>query len=107
MKKLYFLLFTFLITSFSFGQDMVITGVFDGPYFRWWSSYRQKLLNSTLYINISDLSTFGFGSANNGGGTDGEEFPALQVPLMPDDFIDLTANEADFETYFGVCCWIS
>ncbi len=31
MKKLYFLLFTFLITSFSFGQDMVITGVFDGP----------------------------------------------------------------------------
>ena len=96
MKKLYFLLFTFLITSFSFGQDMVITGVFDGPL----TGGTPKAVEIYVINNISDLSTFGFGSANNGGGTDGEEFPFTGT-ANAGDFIYLTANEADFETYFG------
>ena len=96
MKKLYFLLFTFLITSFSFGQDMVITGVFDGPL----TGGTPKAVEIYVINNISDLSTFGFGSANNGGGTDGEEL-SFTGAANAGDFIYLTANEADFETYFG------
>ena len=31
MKKIYFLLLTLITTTVSFGQDMVISGAFDGP----------------------------------------------------------------------------
>jgi hypothetical protein len=74
MKKLTtFLLFLIIITSFSFGQ-IVITGVIDGPL----SGGTPKAIELYIINDIADLSKYGLGNANNGGGTDGEEytFPA-------------------------------
>ncbi len=96
MKKLYFLLFTFLITSLSFGQDMVITGAFDGPL----TGGTPKVVEIYVINNISDLSTFGFGSANNGDGSDGEEL-TFTGTANAGDFIYITDSEVNFQTYFG------
>ena len=56
-----------------------------------------------LYVlsDISDLSLFGIGSANNGGGTDGEEFTFDAVGATAGQFIYVTNNAEDFETFFG------
>ncbi len=101
MKKLYFLLFTFLITSLSFGQNMLITGAFDGPL----SGGTPKMAEIYVINTIPDLSLYGFGAANNGGGTDGEEL-TFAGSATAGDFIYVsyetaTPNGSTF-TYFGI-----
>ena len=49
---------------------LIISGVVDGPL----PSGRPKMVEFTALEDIPDLSIFGFGAANNGGGTDGQEF---------------------------------
>ena len=56
--------------SITFAQDMVITGVVDGPL----SGGTPKAVELCVLNDIPDLSIYGVGSANNGGGSDGEEF---------------------------------
>ena len=77
MNKNHFfsLFFSFLSFSFSFAQDLIITGVFDGPN----SGGTPKGVELFALNDISDLSVYGLGSANNGDGSDGEEytFPAM------------------------------
>ncbi|MCC1483046.1 T9SS type A sorting domain-containing protein [Winogradskyella immobilis] len=97
MKKLYFLLFTFLTTSVSFGQDMLISGAFDGPL----SGGLPKLVEIYVINDIADLSVYGFGSANNGGGTDGEEL-TFAGSANAGDFIYITSEGPSVMTYFGV-----
>lgn len=50
--------------------SLIITGVIDGDL----SGGLPKAIVLTATTAVADLSTFGIGSANNGGGTDGEEF---------------------------------
>ena len=71
MKKNYFftLLMT-LITALSFGQDLMITGLYDAGL----TGGTPKGVELFVINDIADLSIYGIGSANNGGGTDGEEF---------------------------------
>ena len=101
MKKIYYLLLTLAITSFSFGQDMVITGAFDGPL----NGGTPKLIEVYVINDITDLSTYGFGSATNGGGTDGQEL-TFAGSATAGDFIYITdgsnGGEANFMTYFGI-----
>ena len=101
MKKIYYLLLTLAITSFSFGQDMVITGAFDGPL----AGGTPKLIEVYVINDITDLSTYGFGSANNGEGTDGQEL-TFAGSATAGDFIYITdggnGGEANFMTYFGI-----
>ena len=52
------------------GEELVITGVVDGPL----SGGVPKAVELYARTDIADLSTFGIGAANNGGGTDGQEF---------------------------------
>ncbi|MGY8865841.1 MAG: ExeM/NucH family extracellular endonuclease, partial [Methylophagaceae bacterium] len=58
-----------------------------------------------LYVinNISDLSVYGVGSANNGGGTDGEEFTFPNDSYLAGDFIYLTVSShvTQFTSFFG------
>ena len=51
--------------------------------------------------DIADLSLYGIGSANNGGGSDGKEFtfPAISVPKGT--YIHIAADSALFHQYFG------
>jgi len=51
-------------------SDMVITGVFDGPL----TGGTPKVIELYVIRDITDLSVFGVGNANNGGGSDGQEF---------------------------------
>lgn len=58
-------------------SDLMITGVIDGPL----PGGVPKAVQLIALTDIADLSIYGLGSANNGGGTDGEEytFPAVAV----------------------------
>ena len=96
MKKLYFLLFTILISAFTFGQDMVITGTFDGPL----TGGIPKVIEIYVVNDVADLSTYGIGSASNGGGTDGVEF-VFSGSATAGDFLYISTTDAEFKTYFG------
>ncbi len=51
-------------------NDLVISGVIDGSL----SGGVPKAVELFVVNDIADLSTYALGTANNGGGTDGEEF---------------------------------
>ncbi len=100
MKKIYLLLVAIMVTSMSFGQDLIITGVFDGPL----AGGTPKMTELYVVNNIADLSLYGIGSANNGQGTDGEEFTFPADSYTAGDFIYVAtegSNPGSFNTYFG------
>ncbi|WP_370390602.1 lamin tail domain-containing protein [uncultured Winogradskyella sp.] len=96
MKKLYFTILSIVSMAISFGQDMVITGAFDGPL----TGGTPKAVEIYVINDIPDLTLHGFGSANNGGGTDGVEL-TFAGSANAGDFIYITDSAADFNTYFG------
>lgn len=55
--------------------------------------------------DIADLSQYGVGIANNGGGSDGREidFPAIGVSAGDDLLLVRDVDEAGLATYFGDC----
>lgn len=99
MKKNYFLslLVTICFTWVSLGQDLLITGVFDGPL----SGGTPKGVELYVVNNIADLSIYGIGSANNGGGSDGEEYEFPADAVNAGSYIYVTANTSEFNTFFG------
>jgi hypothetical protein len=77
--------------------DLIITAAYDGP-----------LVGGTpkgveLYVinNIADLSMYGLGSANNGGGTDGEEYTFPAVSAVAGQYIYIASDSAQFNAFFG------
>ena len=77
--------------------DLIISGVVDGPL----TGGLPKAIEFYALEDIPDLSVYGFGSANNGGGTDGVEFtfPAISVPAGTHLYL---ATEVDgFTAFFG------
>jgi plastocyanin/DNA/RNA endonuclease YhcR with UshA esterase domain len=90
-------LLAFLISFGLNAQDMIITGVFDGPL----SGGTPKVVEFYVINNISDLSIYGFGSANNGGGTDGVEFTFPAQPAVAGTFLYLADAAPNFTAYFG------
>ena len=62
-----------------------------------------KMVELYVLEDIADLSIYGVGVANNGGGSDGIEFTFPAVPASAGDCITYTdsLNEAKFETFFG------
>lgn len=62
-----------------------------------------KMVELYVLEDIADLSIYGVGVANNGGGSDGIEFTFPAVPAFAGDCITYTdsLNEAEFETFFG------
>ena len=77
--------------------QLVITGVIDGPL----SGGVPKGVELTAVEDIVDLSMFGIGSANNGGGSDGEEFTFPADALMAGDMIYVASEEIGFNDFFG------
>ncbi|MFK7755906.1 MAG: hypothetical protein AB8B53_03120 [Flavobacteriales bacterium] len=85
-------------TPFTLTNDLIITAAYDGPL----SGGTPKGVELYVVNDIADLSIFGIGSANNGGGTDGEEFTFPAVSASAGDFIYVTTNElTEFNTFFG------
>ncbi|MDH3620826.1 MAG: lamin tail domain-containing protein [Gammaproteobacteria bacterium] len=81
----------------SFAQDLVITGVIDGPL----TGGIPKAIEVCVLNDVADLSDYGLGSANNGGGTDGEEFTFPAGAASAGTYLYVASEAAGFEDFFG------
>ena len=77
---------SFILVSYLQAQ-LLITGVFDGPL----SGGTPKGIELYATGDIADLSAYGVGTANNGGGTDGSEF-TLSGSASAGDYIYVVAS---------------
>jgi len=89
---------TFLLSlCFAVRADLILTAVFDGPL----SGGTPKGVELYVLNDIPDLSIYGLGSANNGGGSDGEEFSFPDVSKSAGDFIYVSSESDGFFNFFG------
>lgn len=96
MKKLTCLLLSAAIASHA-NANLLIASVFDGPL----PGGLPKGVALHTIQNIADLSLYGIGSANNGGGSDGVEFRLPQISANAGDFIYITTDANGFTDFFG------
>lgn len=78
-------------------DDLVISGVYDGPL----TGGKPKGVELFVLNDIADMSVYGFGSANNAGGSDGEEFTFPAVAASAGDYIYLASDTDEFTNFFG------
>lgn len=78
-------------------SGMIITGTYDGPLV----GGNPKGVELFVTGAIADLSLYGIGSANNGGGTDGIEFTFPPVSVAAGTFLYVSADSAGFHNFFG------
>jgi hypothetical protein len=98
MKPLLLVPLFFFFTFFSVSaQDLIITGVIDGPL----SGGTPKAIEFVALQDIPDLSRYGVGSAVNGGGSEGVEFTFPAISITKDTFILVSREETGFNTWFG------
>lgn len=76
---------------------LTITGAYDGPN----TGGIPKGIELYVVADIADLSMYGVGSANNGGGTDGEEFTFPAVSVTAGTFIYVSQEATEFTNFFG------
>ena len=74
--------------------DLIITGVVDGDL----AGGLPKAIVLTATADVADLAIYAIGSANNGDGTDGEEF-TLSGSAMSGDQILVVSNEDGFNFF--------
>ena len=86
-----------MMLTVSLAQNLIITGAYDGPL----SGGTPKGVELYVISNISDLSVYGLGSANNGGGTDGQEFTFPSDQATAGDFLYVATAGTNFNTWFG------
>ena len=77
--------------------SMIITGVVDGPL----SGGIPKAVEVYVQSDITDLSAFGIGSANNGGGSDGEEFTFPAGSATAGSYLYVASESPGFQAFFG------
>lgn len=98
MKTSLSLLSASIITAFSASaSDIVISGVVDGPL----SGGVPKAVELFVINDIPDLSVYGLGSANNGGGTDGQEFTFPAQSASAGSYIYVASEIDGFTAFFG------
>lgn len=86
-----------IVLPASSAAGLVITGVMDGPL----AGGLPKVVELTAVEDIPDLSAYGIGSANNGGGTDGVEFTFPPVSLPAGACLTVSNDSAGFFEFFG------
>lgn len=79
-------------------EFLLITGVYDAQFTAGAGPKGVELYATSA---IADLSLYGIGGANNGGGSDGEEFAFPAVAVSAGTYIYITDDETDFLTFFG------
>lgn len=101
MQKLLFGILLILSGILTTSGQLIITGVVDGDL----SGGNPKAIEFYAVTNIPDLSMYGFGSANNGDGSDGEEFTFPNAPISEGTFITVsnanTNSVSAFTDFFG------
>lgn len=78
-------------------SDLVISGVIDGPL----SGGVPKAVELFVVNDIADLSVYGVGSANNGGGSDGQEFTFPVQAASAGTYIYVASEVDGFTAFFG------
>ncbi|MFC5196568.1 HYR domain-containing protein [Bizionia hallyeonensis] len=78
-------------------KSIIISGVFDGPL----TGGVPKGIELYVISDISNLSEYGIGSANNGGGSDGEEFTFPNVAVTSGTYIYVASESLQFNAFFG------
>eukprot|EP01043_Picozoa_sp_COSAG02_P048636 COSAG02_NODE_4797_length_4965_cov_30.380395_4_plen_465_part_01 len=77
---------------------LTLSAAFDGPL----SGGTPKGVELYVSCDIADLSAYGIGSANNGGGSDGQEFTFPQGDsATAGSYIIVAADTAQFQVFFG------
>ncbi len=97
-KKLLLSLLTFAIISPAVCQDIVITAIFDGSL----TGGNPRGLELYVINDIPDLSVVGIGIADNGGGSDGQEYTFPADAATAGDFIYIVKDAVAFNDFFGV-----
>ena len=82
---------------FSQSGKLIISGVFDCTL----SGGTPKGVELFAREAITDLSKYGVGFANNGGGTDGVEFSGMSGSATAGTFIYIASETSNFTTWFG------
>lgn len=78
-------------------MGLMITGVIDGPL----TGGMPKAVQLYALADVPDLSIYGIGSANNGGGSDGKEFTFPAVALAAGSTIYVASESPQFTNFFG------
>lgn len=78
-------------------DSLIISGVMDATL----PGGLPKVIEFYALEDISDLSAYGFGSANNGGGSDGEEYTFPAVSLTAGSYIHVATDSANFFNFMG------
>lgn len=78
-------------------NSLVLTAVYDGPL----GGGTPKGVEIYVLQDVADLSLYGIGSANNGGGTDGQEFTFPAVSATAGTFIYVSQEATEFTNFFG------
>jgi len=98
-KALAFIAISFFLIPNSYSQcgGLHIAGVVDGPL----TGGIPKAVQVCANADIADLSLFGIGVANNGGGTDGQEFTFPAISVSAGDCFTIATETAEFISFFG------
>ena len=78
-------------------MSLIITGVIDGPL----TGGLPKAVELYVTDDIADLSIYGLGSANNGGGTDGEEFTFPAVSASAGTYLYIASEATGLPAFLG------
>ena len=102
MKKLFtlFAFVLFFISSFQLSSqcgNLYIGGVIDGPL----AGGVPKGIQVCASGDVADASIYGLGSANNGGGSDGEEFTLPALAISSGDCFWIASESVGFTNFFG------
>lgn len=96
MKKILLAFIALGATSLSHAE-LKITGVYDGPL----PGGLPKGVELYVSTDIADLSAYGVGFANNGGGSDGVEFTFPSIAVAQGEYIYIATESTEFENFFG------
>ena len=88
--------FTYVLSG-ALENPLIISGVVDGPL----SGGTPKAVELYVIEDIPDLSIYGIGSANNGGGTDGQEFTLPSISALAGSYITISYETVQFNNFFG------
>ena len=78
-------------------DSLIISGVVDATL----PGGLPKCIEFYAVYDIPDLSSYGFGSANNGGGSDGQEFTFPSIPLTAGSTYTVATDTNNFISFFG------
>ena len=103
MKKIFSVIILLLCGLFTYSQvnSLQLQGIIDFDLVS--AGYTGKALHLKANSNISDLSNYGIGVANNGNGGDGQEYSFPSISLQAGDHVLLARDTIAMATYFNVC----